>query len=518
MPDSPDGSHALPVAPDPARPGPVTAARPDGAAPSRSSRSPRGRSSTRLAGTLAVALVVVASATACDLPAFGAPSAGSSDLTPSAHTSGSTSTATAGPTPSRAPAGTGGAATTGSPSASSTPPPTLLPSGSPASGAATPAPSAAPAPAPPRPAGPTSGSAPTSPATTVPPATTMPPSASGKYIWAAPDGNDNARGTSEQPFRSLQRAVDSAAPGDTVLARSGTYPSAPGRGSALILNASGREGRPITVAAAPGATPVIVPVDTNWNAVAISGSWITVQGFTIAGTAKSISLDFAMSQKTNADNPRTSLNGINVSPPPGRPDQHPTHILISGNTVRDCPGGGIGSQNSDYVTIRGNTVSGSSQYSPWGTSPVGYLSPFNSDANTGTKMVFEDNEVFDNRQLVPWKDRARGQNLTEGHGIILDSGKADKGDGPYRGRTMVKGNRLYDNGGSGVNVFNSDHADVVGNTSTHNRTNLPDGAEINVSGSTDVRVADNVITPSSGVQPVSTRPTAGVVVQNNRAG
>ena len=45
-------------------------------------------------------------------------------------------------------------------------------------------------------------------------------------FFVAPDGNDGNPGSSAAPWRTLQHAVDTAAPGDTIAVRAGTYAGA----------------------------------------------------------------------------------------------------------------------------------------------------------------------------------------------------------------------------------------------------------------------------------------------------
>jgi hypothetical protein len=49
------------------------------------------------------------------------------------------------------------------------------------------------------------------------------PAGEGATYWVATDGDDANPGSAEEPFRTLQRAVDAAGPGDTVIVRDGVY-------------------------------------------------------------------------------------------------------------------------------------------------------------------------------------------------------------------------------------------------------------------------------------------------------
>ena len=99
-------------------------------------------------------------------------------------------------------------------------------------------------------------------------------------IYVAPSGSDDAAGTRDAPLATLQKAVDRAGPGDTVLVRGGTYRQA------VRLTRSGREGAPIRLMAVPGETVVLSGTRK------VPGPWRKHQGAIYATTldTKSIQL------------------------------------------------------------------------------------------------------------------------------------------------------------------------------------------------------------------------------------
>jgi|GEM_PF-2239270 hypothetical protein len=69
----------------------------------------------------------------------------------------------------------------------------------------------------------------------------------------APDGDDAHPGSPERPLRTVQRAVDRARAGDTIVVRAGVYREA------VVLRESGEEGRPIVLKNHPGERPILQP-------------------------------------------------------------------------------------------------------------------------------------------------------------------------------------------------------------------------------------------------------------------
>ncbi|MEU7905835.1 right-handed parallel beta-helix repeat-containing protein [Actinoplanes sp. NPDC049118] len=345
---------------------------------------------------------------------------------------------------------------------------------------------------------------------------TMPPT-TGRYLYVSGSGDDKSTGTSAaKPLRTLQKAANMAKAGDTVLVMNGTYANSDPNSNILTVSRGGAQGRPLTIAAYPGHTPVLRA--RNWNAVQIHASHVIVRDLTIEGNRNEITLAQALAQKTNRNNPLHNGNGIIVQPPRDNLNRTPHHVTIRGNTVRNTPGGGIAAIETDHVTIEKNTVSGTSHWTVYGTSGISVFHSRDVDGDTtGYKMIVRQNVVFDNRNFVPWIDSSRDpskRHITDGNGIIIDDNRntqiAHRAIQPYRGRILVENNIAYRNGGGGVHIFLSDRVDVVNNTAYRNSTSPEIGdRDISAIRAHDVRYFNNVAVSAPGHKPMAVSRTPG---------
>jgi hypothetical protein len=101
-----------------------------------------------------------------------------------------------------------------------------------------------------------------------------PPAATGTTYHVAATGSDTNPGTAAAPFRTLQKAADTAQAGNTVLVGAGTY-------AAVSLSRSGTAANWIHFQNAPGARPLVS--GSGGVLVRISGSFVRFSGFEIAG-------------------------------------------------------------------------------------------------------------------------------------------------------------------------------------------------------------------------------------------
>ncbi len=336
----------------------------------------------------------------------------------------------------------------------------------------------------------------------------------GKTYYVSGTGNDKNDGLKEgAAFRTLQKAADLVQAGDTVYVMNGTYNS-PYANILSLANKQGRADAPITFTALPGHTPVLQANKNNWNAISITGSsYLVIEGLTLVGARDEITLDYALQQKNNTNNPATSGNGIFVDYIKGASNKRSHHITINNNNVSKFPGGGIGTREADYITIENNIVSGNAWYSPYGNQGITVYQSWNSDNNvTDYKIIIRGNTSYDNNSLVPWFVAGK---ITEGHGIMLD--KSYIGDVAYTGKVLISNNLTYNNGGSGIQIFKGiNPVDVINNTTYNNSQTISNG-EIFLNSAQNVHVSNNIFYARNGQVTTSIVNSSNNVFDNNLA-
>ena len=333
----------------------------------------------------------------------------------------------------------------------------------------------------------------------------LPLSASATTWFVSGSGSDSASGLSAtSAFRTLQHASNLSQPGDVIYAMNGTYTAATPAGNVLVITRSGTLANWITYKAYPGQKPAIE--SKGWSAVEFGPTvaYIELNGFTITGNNQNLDPQQAIqrgSQSKPIPDPLYDGNCISADGRKGTATQKPHHLRILNNIVSDCGGGGIALMQTDYVTISGNTIYNSAWYAIFGCSGISTFEDWNSDDATGYKMFITGNRVFGNRELVPWVEQGK---ITDGEGIIIDTLRSTS-LGPYKGRTLVADNVVYDNGSAAIEVFRSDHVDVP-NNSTYHDVEVPDVSgrgEMNLNDVTDIHVFNNIFYSAKGQNPLA---------------
>src|SRR3954452_18876924 len=141
--------------------------------------------------------------------------------------------------------------------------------------------------------------------------------------YVAPNGSDSAAGTMAAPFATLQKANDSAAAGDTILMRAGTYNCT---GQITLSKSGTSDSNRTKIWAYPGEVPVLdfsnfslASQTSDHPAITVTGSWMHLKGLEIAngkvGTSGSHS--YSLLRTKNASNNTFELLNIHHGFGPG---------------------------------------------------------------------------------------------------------------------------------------------------------------------------------------------------------
>ena len=293
--------------------------------------------------------------------------------------------------------------------------------------------------------------------------------------YVSVSGNDGSDGQSQATaFRTITHAMNRAQPGQTIYVMNGTY------NEHVFITTSGTSNAYIRLTAAPGHSPVIER--NTGNAVQVRGSYIEVSGFEVRGVGYSASNNSGygmLADKTH-------------------------HVSFQNNIVHGFATSGISTYQASHVSIAYNTVYENSLWGPEQGSGISIFQPVNmgfGDDGFSFSNYIVGNTVYANENRIP-ASYGNGTEVTDGNGIIVDSTKATG----YTGRTFIANNTAFNNGGRGINVFNSEHVWVLQNTTYKNTWSSAlrgTRSEIAAWDSNDVLLANNIVEPIAGSRGVA---------------
>ncbi len=255
--------------------------------------------------------------------------------------------------------------------------------------------------------------------------------------YVATDGLDTTGGGAiASPFATLRYATGVAQAGDDIIMRGGTYHNA------INPIKGGASSNPVTITHYSGEEVVIEPTDYPHGAyLDKDDSHLVINGLTFINcTGDGLHL-----------RPHTASDG-------------PTEdVSLLNNKIIDCERNGIFLGGNDHL-VQGNTIAGSG-HTTTGTSSAGYHGVYvlgdenHIEQNTITGSAYLGIRMEGDNVVVT--DNTVAANQTHGIGIWVDAG--------YSANTVeITNNRIYYNGGNGIEVNGAGGGGVPTNVTISN--------------------------------------------------
>ena len=209
--------------------------------------------------------------------------------------------------------------------------------------------------------------------------------ATNSSYYVSPGGSDSNPGTLSNPWKTIQKAVNSVSAGDTVYIRAGTYREV------VTLSRSGTSSAPISILAYPGEKAI---VDGNNYSVAsgysplvkITGSYTNLNGLEIRYGGMGLVIIGAHNLVSTVNVHHNQQNGVLVTGDyntvTGSTVWSNCMTNVNGSSTNGWASGLSAARYPNYATLSNNVV-----YGNWGEGLSAY-------ADNGT--VLDGNTVYDN--------------------------------------------------------------------------------------------------------------------------
>ena len=254
----------------------------------------------------------------------------------------------------------------------------------------------------------------------------------------AQDGDDSNDGSQSSPWQTIQHAVDTISPGDTIYVYSGSYAGA-------RIEQSGTSSQWMTLQAAPGASVILdVPGPNNrhdsileletWEGTTTVNYWI-IEGLEVTG-ANNWGIDMRGTPSAHSHHLIIRDNEVHnngwTTGKTGIFSAFVDHAVVENNHSYNNGEHGIYLSNSgDFPTVRGNIV-----YS----NAAGGIQ-FNGDLSAGGDGIISDGLIENN--LI-----SENGVVTGGSAINLDGARD----------ILVRNNILFENHAGGIAIFQTNGA------------------------------------------------------------
>jgi hypothetical protein len=291
----------------------------------------------------------------------------------------------------------------------------------------------------------------------------------GASVWVAPDGSDDAAGTPAAPLRTVQAAIERAAPGTTIEISAGTY------AEPLMTVAPGAPGSPITLR---GHDAVLTGGGDTGRILQVRHDHWTIEGLELRGRDTAVWVEGAQHVAVRS-NDIHDFRGECV-----RVKYLASDVVIARNAIHDC---GL----EDFVEDPGSGKNGEGVYI--GTAPEQLVRNPTPVPDVTTGVIVRDNVIATRgNECVDIKEAATG-NLVE-FNDCTDQRDADSAGLDARGSGNVfRYNRSYGNDGAGIRLGGDTEQDGTSNDVIGNELVDNAGSGIKAMRLPQGRICGNVI-------------------------
>lgn len=317
-------------------------------------------------------------------------------------------------------------------------------------------------------------------------------------IYVSASGNDGNSGSVDAPFLTLQRAVDTVQPGQTIYVRGGEYRNAEfgqpyanrNEANLVQIRTSGTASQPITLR---NFGNEFVRFRSDVNGIRFNNStpeYWTLKGIELVGNAQELTEDVALANWWS-DEAILPMQGRGIG---GKMD----HITIEDMIVRDFPGAGIAPRNSEYVTLRNNIVFNNAWWSTAGTHGITVSAMKQTATDTEQTVEITGNMTFANQSLIISHVFSKGKVslvLDEGNGIHLQNNTETFGR-----EALIENNVSFWNGKAGLGINTLNRATIRNNAFYRNARVVNRNGEMSVQSSALRDVSSNLFHPRSHQQ------------------
>lgn len=310
-------------------------------------------------------------------------------------------------------------------------------------------------------------------------------------IYVSPQGNDSNEGfSSTSPKKTIQGGFDKLNPGDTLFIMAGEY-SNTSSDAVLKIGKSGAANKWFFIR--NYRNDAVKIYSFNEAAIYIYGaSYISISGIEITRDPKT------QRQIENTDSPsELSTKGHGILSRIVGSIGYNHHIHIENCKIYSCMGNGIFLAEAHSFDLRYNEIYDNGNYNFNNNSGIKIINAIPEESADHYRSFILGNRIYGQRKFKSALDMTDCDVNQHGAGIIITHVKTNEGYAKpttIKNKILIANNIIYDNGSSGIAIYNNKNIDIFNNTLyENNAAEFNDCADVEIKYSNNCVVYNNII-------------------------